>query len=199
MTQRTHEKGASMVEVLGVLAVIATIATGMFTGIGHVHKKIKLTAAVSEVKDIVKAMQAQFAAFSPEDITSKKLYELGIFKNYSEEDGKTVNVFGSEMTVSFDDIDSERTFKVVYSKIPPNACVDLLLADWGNDPSSGLQSITVSSENGGEHKFQWKKDIDVACDTDTGTTYCLTPTLKYAVKACAHKDSSIDITWQYYI
>ncbi len=199
MTLRTHEKGASMVEILGVLAVIATIATGMFTGIGRVNQKIKLTAAVTEVKDIVKGMRTQFSSFSPETVTSKQLYDIGIFKNYGEEDGKTVNVFGKEMRVNFkrDDINHERYFFIEYREIPPNACVDLLLADWGNDPSSGLRSISIVPETAIGTDFHWKKD-QPNCGMNI-MNQCLLPTLKSALEACAHKDKALNITWTYYI
>lgn len=198
MTLRTHEKGASMVEILGVLAVIATIATGMFTGIGRVNQKIKLTAAVTEVKDIVKGMRTQFSSFSPETITSKQLYDIGIFKNYNEEDGKTVNVFGKEMLVTFGIAGSERIFTLKYKDIPPSACVDLLLADWGNDPSSGLSSIIVEQEAALGTRFHWKKDQQ-NCGTMNIMNQCLLPTLKSAMDACAHKDKNLNITWTYYI
>ena len=65
MTLRTHEKGATLIEVLGVLAVVATIAVGMFTGIARMNQKIKLTRAQTEVSDIVKAMRTQFSSFTP--------------------------------------------------------------------------------------------------------------------------------------
>lgn len=80
MNKSTNETGASMVEILGVLAVVATIAVGMFTGISRMNQKIKLTQAQTEVTDIVKAMRTQFSSFTPSSITSKGLYDVGILK-----------------------------------------------------------------------------------------------------------------------
>lgn len=201
MTLRTHEKGATLIEVLGVLAVVATIAIGMFTGISRMNQKIKLTQAQTEVTDIVKAMRTQFSSFTPSSITSQGLYDVGIFKNIDEE-GKSANVYGTEMVMELKSDVENPYFTFSYKDISTSACPDLLLGDWGNDPSSGLKEIKVEG-TGKTSVFQWAKDIRPVDEDnpDTPTSQPLLPSLEKAIDACTLPSGSgiVTISWSYYL
>lgn len=204
MNKSTNEKGASMVEILGVLAVLATIAIGMFTGISHMNQKIKLTSAQTEVSDIVKAMRTQFSSFVPSSVTSEQLYKVGIFKNFTEgETPETVNVFGTEMAMEIKTDVENPYFIFSYKDIPSSVCMDLLLGDWGNDPSSGLKEIKVEDANK-TSVFQWEKDIRPVDpeNPETGNSFPLLPSFKDAKDACtAHSNgvNQLTISWSYYL
>lgn len=203
MHKASNEKGASMIEILGVLAVVATVATGMFSGIARINQKIKLTRAQTEVSDIVKAMRSQFSSFVPASVTPKKLYEIGIFKNYTEGGTPpTVSVFGKEMTISITSGADNPYFTFSYKDIPTSVCPDLLLGDWGNDPSSGLREIEVKGTSK-TSVFQWARDIRPADpeDTEAPTTRPLLPELADAINACSVSDGvgSVTISWKYYL
>lgn len=202
MTLHSHEKGATLIEVLGVLAVVATIATGMYTGISRVNQKIKLTKAQTEVADIVKAMRTQFSSFLPSSITSEQLYKIGIFKNI--QDGISTNTYGTEMTMELENSGENPYFIFSYKDIPSSVCTDLLLGDWGNDPSSGLKEIKVEVA-GKASVFQWEKDIrpvDPEDTTQASAPLPLLPTMATAMKACAEQVEGVKnltISWSYYI
>lgn len=87
-------------------------------------------------------MRTQFSSFTPSSITSKGLYDVGIFKNVNE-DGKSANVYGTEMVMELKSNVENPYFTFSYKDIPTSSCPDLLLGDWGNDPSSGLKEIKV--------------------------------------------------------
>lgn len=195
MNKSTNETGASMVEILGVLAVVATIAIGMFTGISRMNQKIKLTQAQTEVMDIVKAMRTQFSSFAPSSITSQELYDIGILKNI-DENGQSVNVYGEQIEVKFTTYEDNRTFQVWYWNVPPNVCTDLLMADWGNDPSSGLRTIFVAPNGPNYKAFYWKKDYP-ECETNS-YMHCLPPSFKDVVEECSRSNSGV-MTWEYYL
>ena len=201
MTLRTHEKGATLIEVLGVLAVVTTIAVGMFTGIARMNQKIKLTRAQTEVSDIVKAMRTQFSSFTPSSITSKGLYDVGIFKNVNE-DGKSANVYGTEMVMELKSNVENPYFTFSYKDIPTSSCPDLLLGDWGNDPSSGLKEIKVEG-TGKTSVFQWSKDIRPVDEdnADTPAAQPLLPSLEKAIDACTLPSGAgiVTISWSYYL
>ncbi len=193
MILHTHEKGATLIEVLGVLAVVATIATGMFTGIARINQKLKITQAQNQVSDIVKSMRTQFSSFRPSSITPEGLEKVGVYKTGTiNEDGKAINVFGTEMTMALDDAGGNPFFTFSYKNIPLSSCFDLLLADWGNDPSSGLKEIKVEGEK--TYTFIWKKNAP----TETETTLFLLPTSETAVQACA-QGKNVNISWSYYL
>ena len=194
MLSNTNEKGASLIEVLGVLAVVATISVGLFSGIAHVNQKIKLSRAHAEVTDIIKAMRTQFSSFVPNTLTPEGLYEIGILKNIDEE-GKSYNVFGTELEIRLSNFDDYQTFQVWYNNIPSNVCIDLLMADWGNDPSSGLRTIFVAP-GGPQYKgFYWEKDMP---NCESASSHCFPPTLEAVIEECTRADH-VYVTWEYYI
>lgn len=198
MTLRTHEKGATLIEVLGVLAIVATIAAGTYVSISKMNQKIRLTRAQTEVLDIVKAMRTQFSSFTPSSITSQGLYDVGVFKNI-DESGQSTNVYGTEMVMELKSDVENPYFIFSYKNIPSNVCPDLLSGDWGNDPSSGLKEIKVE-RTGKTSVFQWSKDIRPvdAEDADTPNAQPLLPSMEKAAEACVGA-STVTISWSYYL
>ncbi len=197
MILKSNEKGATLVEVLGVMAVLGAIAVGLFAGIARVQRQIKITQAHEQVTRIVKRMRTQFASFqiSESEMTAANLEKIGIYDNGDVGEDGAVNVFGTTMSVTNDIRDGYPTFTLNYNAIPSNVCVDLLMSDWGNDPSSGLQAIHVSPFGPNYKTFLWEKDIP-DCSTN-GYSHCLPPQLDDAVEECT-RASSVYISWVYY-
>ncbi|MGN1079194.1 MAG: hypothetical protein ACI4TE_03380, partial [Alphaproteobacteria bacterium] len=86
-------------------------------------------------------------------------------------------------------------FEIWYHNVPPKACIDLLMADWGNDPSSGLRTIFVAPNGPNYKAFYWKKDFP-NCATDS-SMHCLPPSFEDASEECNRSNSGV-ITWVYY-
>lgn len=190
MHLQTHEKGSTLMEVLAVIAVIGVVAVGMFKGISTMNTKIKLTQAQTQVSTIVKNMRGQFASFLPSSTTAAAMQEAGIFEKKDIIAGTAVNIFGSDMAIEVKNGENPY-FIFSYKDIPVKACSDLLMSDWGSDPSSGLKLIEVVTET--PVTFMWKKD------TSEGMTYKeLPPALADAITACG-KGATATVNWQYYL
>ena len=114
-----------------------------------------------------------------------------------------MNTYGTEMTMELENSGENPYFIFSYKDIPSSVCPDLLLGDWGNDPSSGLKEIKVEVA-GKTSVFQWEKDIrpvDSENTTETSTPLPLLPTVSTAVEACSGGTGVTDLTisWSYYI
>lgn len=190
MLLQTNEKGSTLMEVLAVIAVVGVVAVGMFRGISTMNSKVKLTQAQTQVSTIVKNMRAQFSSFLPSSTTTTAMKEAGIFENKDVIEGTAVNVFGSDMTIEVKN-DENPSFIFSYKDIPVKACSDLLMSDWGSDPSSGLKQIEVVTET--PVTFMWKKDM-----AEGASHKELPPSLSDSVTACG-KGSTATINWQYYL
>ena len=199
MALESNEKGATLIEVLGVMAVLGAIALGLFAGIARVQRQIKITQAHEQVTRIVKRMRTQFASFQlpPAEMTAAKLESIGIYdKGDAGDDGLMgITVFGTQMSVTNQNFDGYPTFALNYYSIPPNVCTDLIMSDWGNDPSSGLNRIYVSPGGPNFKTFVWEKDLP-DCGAN-GYSHCLPPRLDDAVEECTRGPSAY-ITWEYY-
>lgn len=197
MILKSHEKGATLIEVLGVMAVLGAIALGLFAGIARVQKQIKITQAHEQVTRLVKRMRTQFSSFrlSDSEMTAENLEKIGIYDNGDVGEDGAVSVFGTSMSITHPDYTTEYPlFQINYNAIPSNVCVDLLMSDWGNDPSSGLRTI-YAAPNGPNFKyFYWSKDFP---ECETATSHCLPPQLDAVVEECT-RAPALWITWEYY-
>lgn len=190
------ENGSSLVEVIGVLAILAVISTAMMGGITLVAGRIKITQAHQQVTRLVKDMRNEFAAYTPKltaDNSAEKLFKAGIYKSsevlYADTKYTGVNVYGQNMVIVTDeDATGNPYFSLTYEQIPPKVCADLLQADWGLDPSSGLKSISVKGT--ATVKFEWERLEPTAAKF-------LLPNLSDSIEAC--KTDPSDIIWEFYL
>ena len=190
-----NEKGSSMIEVIGVLAFLSTLAVGAYSLIASARSKIQITREHQQTKDIIKAMREQFSAFRPPNTTSATLYKLGIFDNVEmdesgnpKENGESSNLMGHKMEITMPATgfaEQNPTFKLTYYDVDFKTCVNLLTADWGSDPSSGLVEIST-----GGTTFQWPKDY-------TSGHHPLPPDITTASTECS-RAQTVNVSWEYY-
>lgn len=197
MILKSNEKGATLVEVLGVMAVLGAIAVGLFAGIARVQKQIKITQAHEQVTRIVKRMRTQFASFHLTDsqITAENLEKAGIYDSGDVGEDGAVNVFGTSINIENAVVDGYPVFRLNYNAIPSNVCEDLIMSDWGDDPSSGLRTIYAAPNGPNFKAFYWKKDM-ADCGSN-GYSHCMPPQLDDVIEECT-RAPSLWITWEYY-
>ena len=193
------ERGSSLIEVMGLLAIAGMIAVTLMGGIASVTGRMKITQAENQVSRIVKNMQIGFSADVPEltaDKSATKLFKAGIFSEADvtgdNENYSGVSVYGGPMTIVSGYRDGYPYFDLTYSDLPARVCSDLAQANFGDDPSTGLKSITITNEENQQTVFEWDKP-----DADAHPPHKLPPTLTDSVSAC--KGSSNNITWSFYL
>ena len=199
--KKTNEKGATLMEIIGVLGILGMVAMGLLSGIDNVHTKIRLAKGYEETKNIVKAMRQTFSAFRPANTKAKTLWELGIFNNCIPDSGEKCtggeneyanNALGLKMEIVMPTPEQSKfaandpTFKLIYYGVDPKTCVDLLTSDWGNDPSSGLAEISIEDGT----PFQWPKDCTSGC-------HDLPPEMENVQTECT-RAKTVNISWEYY-
>lgn len=199
MLLNENEKGATLLEVMGVMAVVGSIVVGLMGGISHMYQKMTLTRAHNQVTEIVKNMRAQFSSYIPSSVTANQLAALGVFNKDDVTDNKAYSVFGSEMTLTIQSHSDNPYFTFTYTNIPADSCMDLLTGDWGDDPSSGLRQISVSGTKK-TTTYKWAKDLtrdeDGIAAANQGT---LLPTQNDAFSACDQNGKESSLSWQYYL
>ena len=197
MALESNEKGATLIEVLGVMAVLGAIALGLFAGIARVQRQIKITQAHEQVTRIVKRMRTQFASFHLTDsqITAENLEKAGIYDSGDVGEDGAVNVFGTSMNIENAVVDGYPVFRLNYNAIPSNVCEDLIMSDWGDDPSSGLRTIYAAPNGPNFKAFYWKKDFPDCAESQY--YHCMPPQLDDVIEECT-RASSVYVSWEYY-
>lgn len=196
----TEESGRSMVEMLGVLAIVGVLSIGGIAGYSKAMAKYKINKTLDQLSMLITNIRTTFGnqisyyGLSVEnaikyDIVGNDL-TLGSTK-------KLVNAYNGEVTITAGNASGGEcsasgsgsgdaycpTFTITYKGIEENACVTIASSDWGGSAASGLISITV-----GTTKFTW------GGTASAGKTGALPITFSAAAAACS---GATDITWLY--
>ena len=186
----TQEAGRSMVEMLGVLAIVGVLSVGGIAGYSQAMSKFKVTKAMDQVQTIITNMRTLYASSRKySKISAAEANSVGILttETFQGGDAKTgINPFGGE--IIFDIGTDARTFTVEYTKLTPEACVKMATADWGADESSGLKSITVGGN--GSQTYKWA--------SDGGADNTVLPvSVAEAVVKCGSNTAATTVKWEY--
>ena len=194
--KHTHEAGRSMIEMLGVLAIIGVLSVGGIAGYSQAMSKYKVTKTTDQVQTMVTNIRTLFAGQRTYKglETATTAYTMGIFtdETYNKDSAKGSNAYGGDidLTVSA----NGRKFAISYNNIPNDACVRIVMSDWG-DASSGLDGLVVEANTG-------SSDAKVAADSITFSTVKhgeaggFPVGLGAAVEKCNNDDLN-RITWVY--
>ena len=154
----SQETGRSMVEMLGVLAIVGVLSVGGIAGYSQAMSKFKVTKAMDQVQTIIQNIRTLYASQRKySTILPTHAQAMGILTEESINGSKGLNPFGGEIQFGVgSSAGNERSFTLTYTQLTGEACVKMATADWGADQSSGLLSISVGNGTGNGIKYTWK-------------------------------------------
>ena len=189
----TQESGRSMVEMLGVLAIVGVLSVGGIAGYSQAMSKFKVTKAMDQVQTIITNIRTLYASQRTyTSLTPVQAQAMGILTEESISGTKGLNPFGG--TIEFgvgSAAGSNRSFTVKYGSLTGEACVKMATADWGSDQSSGLLSITM--EGGTKQVCDWPHASGL---TVSGANCDLPVTIAVATTGCGVNQNGA-VTWEY--
>ncbi len=170
----TEESGRSMVEMLGVLAIIGVLSVGGIAGYSMAMSKFKITKTIDQVQTIITNLRTLYASQRTYSaLNASTAYNMGILTDETYDGTNGLNPFGGQINFGTGSRGgaANRSFTIEYTELTAEACVKLATADWGADASSGLLSITTNGAS--EAKFEW------------GGANALPPDLVVVANSCA--------------
>lgn len=178
----SQESGRSMIEMLGVLAIIGVLSVGGIAGYSMAMSKFKTTKSIDQIQTITTNVRTLLASQRrwPKISTAAIWYTLGILTEETFDGSNGINSYGGTIVIDSGD-STKRVVSIKYTGIPQDACVKLGTTDWGSDPGSGLMYIAI-----GSNTYTWD---------GTGAA-SLPPDVTNVVSHCANKNSNT-ITWGY--
>lgn len=196
MLSRNDQKGRSMVEMLGVLAIIGVLSVGGISGYSKAMAKFKLTKAQDQISMILMNVRTAYAtspSYSGLNSGNAVLYNI-VPSEMISGTGSATTLYGAFGPVVLEALgESGRDasyFKIVLSGLGTDTCRSLLSSDWGSD---GLVSINIAPD---------ADDVSVSKDCENSvenTTWCsrdLPVSFQDAVTACSGERHTIG--WVYY-
>lgn len=159
MVNSNNEAGRSMIEMLGVLAIIGVLSVGGIAGYSKAMMQYKINKTADQVTQIVGNVRTLFGSqrnynglscFSPCSSAAlvKKSHlvpdEMWNAAGTSLENpfGGTVDIWAVGKKAAGDN----KAFSIALLGLPEEACMALSTYDWGSGSSSGLISIVTNSD-----------------------------------------------------
>ncbi len=216
---KKQESGRSMIEMLGVLAIIGVLSVGGIAGYSKAMNKYKVNAVADQMAMIVTNIRTLYAQQRDyNSLTTDIAIKMGVIPDDIIEvssDGKksVVNSYGGGVHIIASDLkDSgdDKAFIVEYNGISRDACVNLSTSDWGTGANTGLIAVAAgfsAKEDAKGHESSALLDTDKAyvnCAGDAafgcqgGSNTGLPLSVAKAAAACDCDNDSCNFAVKYY-
>ena len=159
--KKTCQSGRSMIEMLGVLAIVGVLSAGGIAGYSMAMQSYKGTQLIEKINLIATRVRStykgNYANSNASGILNTDLINSG---KLSADDFK--NPFGGNLTVASSDASY---FAIIVRNVTSETCVDLFGIDWGN--TGTFYSIEIDDTT----EFR-RKDYSYPIPASDIITYC---------------------------
>lgn len=187
---KSEQSGRSMVEMLGVLAIIGVLSVGGIAGYSKAMAKFKTSKALDQVSTTVANVRTLYSGQpNYSGLTTAIAIQMGaigaeMLSGQSPTSASTAyNAFNGSVTISATTVSGRKNagFELVFSGLSKEACVQMASSDWGSGSGSGLVSVQAGAATAGT--------------TAAGT---LPLNLATAAGGCNSEGDTNKVTWVYY-
>lgn len=153
---RVNEQGRSMIEMLGVLAIVGVLSVGGIAGYSKAMNKFKTNKVGDQIQMISTNIRTLFSSQRTyEGLTNGMALQAGLIPGemYDADSGNSysssyliTNAFGGKTFIAVADQSStgdNMAFTIAVDQIPQSACVSIATTDWGGDAGSGLAAMWI--------------------------------------------------------
>lgn len=160
---KINQSGRSMIEMLGVLAIIGVLSVGGIAGYSKAMSKYRTNKVLDQVSMLItniRTMYAQQQNYGNLDnalaidmqLVPDELVVAGLADNAA---GKLRNIFGGRIFIGASSLDGagdisevdKNAFIVSFYGLTRDACIAMATSDWGAGSSSGLTALHVFSQS----------------------------------------------------
>ena len=156
---KTNENGRSMVEMLGVLAIIGVLSAGGLAGYSKAMYKYRVNETMNQLTMIVSNIRTLFGSqntYAGLDTTTAYTYGIVTADMMSgSHNSQLKNPFKGKINIGTSagreasvDTGSNEAFYIEYEHLPAEACVTIVTSDWGSAAGSGLIGIAANGTGG---------------------------------------------------
>ncbi len=147
LMRKNQQSGSTMVEMLGVLGIIAMVTVSLFGIIGKVFDRYKQAEIVDEIRTLQKNIKNRFSAdadFSKLSQTGieQKLIKERVIPPYMVVNNDIVHAYGAKVSIS----GNKNSYSIKFLKLTKQGCVELLMQNWAVSDMSDLIQIKVGGK-----------------------------------------------------
>lgn len=154
---RVNEQGRSMIEMLGVLAIVGVLSVGGIAGYSKAMNKFKTNKISDQVQMISTNIRTLFSSQRTYKGLSNgmalraglipgEMYEAASAASDYTSSYPITNAFGGGVSikaVAQSTAGDEMAFAISFDQIPQTSCVSIATTDWGGDAGSGLAAMWI--------------------------------------------------------
>ena len=214
-----NENGRSMVEMLGVLAIIGVLSVGGIAGYSKAMNKYKINKTTDQISMLVANIRTLFSSQGNyEGLTNQQAKKFGVVPNdmYTKVSSDNIkNAFGGKVTIADDqaragDTNKVEAFTIRYDGLSSEACVTLATGDWGSGQASGLIALGAGETASLTDAAMTALQIDAGAPAPAAKVVTAQPgnqtsptpiSVTNAVAACSgatNNGSGYSVMWKYY-
>lgn len=201
---KSEQSGRSMVEMLGVLAIIGVLSVGGIAGYSKAMTKFKITKTFDQVSMTVANIRTLYSGQrNYSGLATNLALKMGVVPAEMEgaASGTLVNAFQGSVTLGTVNFNSQTAsaFYISYGNMGSEACVQIITSDWGSGASSGFIGLGVTGGTAGLASGSVPAVTANTAGSGSGTwgNQNLPVTPSAAANACACTNGYCTITWYY--
>ena len=176
---KNEQSGRSMVEMLGVLAIIGVLSVGGIAGYSKAMTKFKINKSMDQISMLVANIRTLFSGQrNYSGLSNANAISFGIIPGEMDGGGAVItNAFAGDVTLGTTGVNgnADAGFTIKYEGLGQEACVTMATSDWGSGSSSGLISMTVSASDTGGSTYSGT-DLPVSLINAANNCNCSTAT-----------------------
>ena len=211
------QTGRSMIEMLGVLAIIGVLSVGGIAGYSKAMERYRVNETINQIshivqntRDLFKTQTGLYGELSFENAAGSsmsyneakrlfdskaKIFPDSLVKNdYKNLFGGYINYYADGRFLN----DDGKAFILIFGGIPQEACIELATRDWQS--GLGLVAMKIQGSSTGyniQNSYSgncttiYKQGNSLTCGKDMPVS------IEYAVAAC-DKEKNNSIQWKFY-
>ena len=202
---RNNENGRSMVEMLGVLAIIGVLSAGGLAGYSKAMFKHKLNSTMEQITMVVTNIRTMYGSQGNYDgLSNANAVSLGAIPTIMGTGAALTSPFKGDVYIQMattnsaailedNDTSHATAFLVTYENLPKEACIALATADFGSGAGSGFigtEAFSTSSEAAPSDA------TDSAAGHVVGTNEGKALDMATALSKCTSEDNAV--SWKFY-
>lgn len=151
MNKKIDNIGRSMVEMIGVLAIVGVLSIGGIAGYVTASRNLRISNLKDEISTIVANVRsAFFAAENYGSLNNITLINAGLIPDWMIDDDRAHIHNKNKGSVLIAPADHEYKenggFILVFNGLNATACRELAISDWGSDIATGFIALSIKND-----------------------------------------------------
>lgn len=154
---RVNEQGRSMIEMLGVLAIVGVLSVGGIAGYSKAMAKFKTNKVIDQINTIstnvrtLYSSQRNYGGLNNGTAIRMALIPSEMYaasnKSAFGSDVEVTNAFGGNLYIHSVNrgTGTDNAYVIAVDALPKTACVSIATTDWGGDSGSGLVAMQIKT------------------------------------------------------